>query len=175
MTEQTRVPQPPSLAAVKQARPPVRDVNAERKKSLTALEHVAIFISDHVGTPGFFLIIVFWTIFWLLWNTTAPLKLRFDPQPAFVIWLFVSNVLQIFLMPLLLVASNLQSRHAEFRAESDYEVNLKAEDEVEAILHHLEYQNSLILAMMEKLGIKEEDALQLMKSEAPVEGDGPTA
>ena len=135
------------------------------------LDRAAIFISDRVGTPGFFLIIVVWTVVWLIWNTTAPVKLRFDPQPAFVIWLFISNMIQIFLMPLLLVAANLQSRHAEFLAENDYEVNQKAEDEVEAILHHLEYQNSLMLAMMDKLGIKEEEAVQLLEREPVALGE----
>ena len=66
--------------------------------------------------------------------------LRFDPFPAFVLWLFISNMIQIFLMPLIMVGQNLQSRHSEARAESDYEVNVKAEREIEAILLHLETQ-----------------------------------
>lgn len=63
---------------------------------------------------------------------------RFDPYPAFVLWLFISNMLQIFLMPLLMIGQNLQGRHAEIRARSDYEVKVKAESEVDAILMHLE-------------------------------------
>jgi uncharacterized membrane protein len=39
-----------------------------------------------------------------------------------------------------MVGQNLQSRHSEARAESDYEVNVKAEREIEAILMHLEAQ-----------------------------------
>ncbi len=87
---------------------------------------------------GFFIIIFIWTILWLGWNTLAPKEARFDPFPAFVLWLFVSNVLQIFLMPLIMIGQNLQGRHAEIRAESDFEVNVKAEREIEAILMHLE-------------------------------------
>jgi uncharacterized membrane protein len=52
-------------------------------------------------------------------------------------------VIQIFLMPLVLVGQNLQSRHAEARAEADFEVNTKAEREIEAILLHLEDISSL--------------------------------
>jgi uncharacterized membrane protein len=100
---------------------------------------------------GFFLIIVTWTIVWLGWNTLAPKEVRFDPFPAFVLWLFVSNVLQIFLMPLIMIGQNLQGRHAEARAESDFEVNIKAEMEIESILLHLENQNELILKILSKM------------------------
>jgi uncharacterized membrane protein len=63
------------------------------------------------------------------WNTFAPPRLRFDPYPAFVLWLFLSNVLQMMLMPLSMIGQNLQGRHAEARAAADFEVNLKAERE----------------------------------------------
>jgi uncharacterized membrane protein len=56
----------------------------------------------------------------------------------------MSNVLQILLMPLIMVGQNLQGRHAELRAQSDFEVNLKAEQEVQVILAHLEQQAAQI-------------------------------
>jgi uncharacterized membrane protein len=140
-------------------RKPVTDVNREHDESLTRLERVAVFISDRVGTPGFFLLIFVWTVGWLGWNAAAPKAWRFDPYPAFVLWLFASNVIQIFLMPLIMVAQNLQSRHAEMRAESDFEVNVKAEKEVADILHHLEYQEALLLGIIRKMGLTVEECL----------------
>jgi len=89
---------------------------------------------DHVGTMGFFLLIFSWTVLWLGWNVIAPKSLQFDPYPAFVLWLFISNMIQIFLMPLIMIGQNLQARHAEARAEADFEVNVKAELEIETIL-----------------------------------------
>jgi uncharacterized membrane protein len=44
-------------------------------------------------------------------------------------------------------------RHAEVRAEHDLEVNVRAEQEIEVILRHLEYQNTMLIAMVQKLGI----------------------
>lgn len=90
----------------------------------------AIFITEKVGTMGFFALIFLWTILWLSWNTLAPKSLQFDPAPAFVLWLFISNMFQIFLMPLLMIGQNIQGKFAEIRAENDYEVNLKAEKEI---------------------------------------------
>ncbi len=145
----------PSLNDLKKLRTPIRNVNAEHKSHLTKLEKLALFITDHVGTMGFFLIIFCWTIFWLTWNIFAPINLRFDPFPAFVMWLFISNMIQIFLMPLIMIGQNLQGRHAELRAESDFEVNIKAEREVETILLHLENQNKLILEILNHLENKQ--------------------
>ena len=101
------------------------------------------------------LIIFLWTILWLGWNIFAPDALRFDPYPAFVLWLFISNMVQILLMPLIMVGRNLQGRHAEARAEADFEVNTKAELEIETILLHLERQNELNLKIINHLETEE--------------------
>jgi uncharacterized membrane protein len=60
-------------------------------------------------------------------------------------------MIQIFLMPLIMIGQNLQSDHAEARAEADFEVNTKAEIEIETILMHLENQNKIIMEILEKL------------------------
>jgi uncharacterized membrane protein len=132
-------------------RKPIRNVNAGHKQSLSALEKIAVKVTDHVGSMGFFLIIFFWTLLWLGWNTLAPQESAFDPFPAFVLWLFISNMIQIFLMPLIMIGQNLQGRHAEKRAESDFEVNVRAEKEIEVILMHLDHQNELIMNILEHI------------------------
>jgi len=136
---------------LKKLRKPIKDVNVEHKKSLSALEKFAVSITEQVGSMGFFIIIFVWTLLWLGWNTIAPKAVRFDPYPAFVLWLFISNMIQIFLMPLIMIGQNLQGRHAEKRAESDFDVNVRAEKEVEIILMHLEHQNDLILKILDKM------------------------
>ena len=141
----------PKLTEIRKYRTPIRRVNIEHKESLSSLERTALGITNRVGTMGFFLVIFIWTVLWLSWNTLAPSSLRFDPFPAFVLWLFMSNMIQIFLMPLIMVGQNLQSRHAEARAEADFEINTKAEKEIEVILQHLERQNDLILEILERL------------------------
>jgi uncharacterized membrane protein len=54
-------------------------------------------------------------------------------------------------MPLIMVGQNLQGRHAKARAEADFEVNTKAEREIEAILMHLERENHLLLRILAHL------------------------
>jgi len=136
---------------LKKLRGKIHNVNVKHKESLSPLERMAVKITDHVGSMGFFLIIFCWTILWLCWNTLAPKELRFDPSPAFVLWLFMSNMIQIFLMPLIMIGQNLQGRHAEKRAESDFHVNVRAEKEIEVILMHLDRQNELILKILDAI------------------------
>jgi uncharacterized membrane protein len=128
-----------------------RNANIRHKEKLSKLDKVALWITSKVGSMGFFMVIFLWTATWLSWNTLAPAHLRFDPFPAFVLWLFISNMIQIFLMPLIMVGQNLQSRHSEIRAEEDYLINKKAELEIETILTHLENQDKLILQILSKM------------------------
>jgi len=78
----------------------------------------------------------------------------FDPFPAFVAYLLISNVIQILLMPLIMVGQNLQGRHSELRAEHDLEVNVRAEEEIEVILLHLDLQQELLMELARVQGIK---------------------
>jgi uncharacterized membrane protein len=139
---------------------PLRNTYAEIKASMGKLDKIAIWITDHVGTMTFFLLILMWTIFWLGWNLLAPPSLQFDPPMGFVFWLFISNLIQIMLMPLLMIGQNIQGRQSEARAEHDLEVNIKAEAEIETVLHHLERQNEILMAMVEKQGIKLDEVLK---------------
>jgi uncharacterized membrane protein len=141
----------PSVEELKKNYKPIRNINVHHREKLTPVSRLAIWITNHVGSMGFFFIIFFWTAIWLGWNTLAPVNIRFDPYPAFVLWLFISNMIQIFLMPLIMVGQNLQSRHSELRAEQDFLINKKAEMEIETILLHLENQNDLILQILKHL------------------------
>lgn len=125
--------------------------NELHQADLSYADRLALSITNRVGKMGFFIIIAFWTAGWLLWNTLAPPTYRFDPSPTFQIWLFISNLIQIMLMPLIMIGQNLQGRHAEIRAENDYQVNKKAEMEIielnkklDRLLQKIEKQSQLI-------------------------------
>ena len=139
-----------------------RNANIVHERSLNALDRFAIAITDKVGSIGFFLIIAGWTVLWTGYNVLAsevpdlhwP---AFDPFPAFVAYLLISNVIQILLMPLIMVGQNLQGRHSETRAELDFEVNQKAEKEVMATLLYLQRNTDLLLQLMQHLDCRISD------------------
>ncbi len=130
--------------------------NRAVRENMSGLDRLAVRVTDRVGTMGFFLIIFFWTVLWVGYNILASkvhaLHLHaFDPFPAFVAYLLISNVIQIWLMPLLMIGQNLQGRHSEARAEADFNVNQKSFADTENILKHLEEQHDQILRLETKL------------------------
>jgi len=135
---------------------PVKNTYVVHRSKMSKMDKLALFITERIGTMGFFFIIFIWTVAWLGWNVLAPKGMKFDPGPAFVLWLFISNLIQLHLMPLLLIGQNIQSKHAELRSEHDFETDKKAEKEIEAILLHLENQQGLILKILEKIEKLEE-------------------
>ena len=145
---------PRTLAELKKMRKERTEAIVTRKLKISPLNRLALWITEHVGSMKFFLIIFTWTALWLGWNMLAPVASRFDPFPAFVLWLFISNMIQLFLMPLIMVGQNLQSAHADARSEADFEVNKQAEREIETILLHLESQNKLIIEILDEIKAK---------------------
>lgn len=143
----------------------IRNVNAEHQSGLSPMDRLALTITTKVGTMGFFLIIFTWTLVWLGWNLLAPRHLQFDPPSAFVFWLFISNLIQIMLMPLIMVGQNVQGRHAELRAESDYDVNVRAEQEVAEILQRLKHQERLVGLLLQRAGATEEEIAAVLAAD----------
>lgn len=141
---------PSSLAELRAERKPVRNDRAQHRMSLSLAKRFAVSIHGAVGSLGFFFLILLWTAGWLAWNIWAPLEYRFDPAPAFVIWIFVSNILQLVLLPVIMVGQNIEGRAAEWRAQMDFEINQKAEREIETVIAHLENQNELLLEIIRK-------------------------
>jgi CRP-like cAMP-binding protein len=148
-----------------------RNANIVHEQSLSSIDRFAIAITDKVGSIGFFLIIAGWTVLWTGYNILASEVPSlhwpaFDPFPAFVAYLLISNVIQILLMPLIMVGQNLQGRHSETRAELDFEVNQKAEKEILATLLHLERNTDLLLQLMQHLDCRvSEEELRAIAAE----------
>lgn len=145
---------PPTLAELRQHSVPLNNPHKATRMTFSFLERFALFVTRLVGTMGFFFLLTLWTVGWLAWNTSAPLELRFDPAPAFVIWLFASNIIQLILLPLIMVGQNIESKYSERRAQADFEVNKKAEHEIGVIIAHLENQNEMILELARKIDRK---------------------
>ncbi len=141
---------------LRKLRPSVRNLYILQREHLTKTQKLASWITEKVGTMGFFYILMGWTILWLGWNMFAPVELRFDPFPAFVLWLFISNMIQLILMPIVMVGQNLQGYHSDVRAQADFELNQIAEKEIDTILIHLENQNEMMIDILSKLEKKVE-------------------
>ena len=111
----------------------VRNVNIEQKEKLSITDKIALWVITKVGTWQFAVFCIILTI--------MPFIV---PKLMTLVMFISSSFLQLVLLPLIMIGQNLQSSHAEARAEADYEVNKKAEEEIRSILLHLENQNDVI-------------------------------
>ena len=84
----------------------------------------------------------------MFWQTEA--QKPFDPYP-FAFLLFLGNIVQLLLMPLIMVGQNLQTVHADARADADYEVNRRAEEEIERLLAGLREIDQRTLEIVRRL------------------------
>lgn len=119
---------------------PIQNPNEVHKAHLTRTDKIALFITNHVGTMTFFYFCLVLVTVPLFWKASMPF-----------IQYISSGYLQLIFLPLIMVGQNLQGRHAELRAQHDYETNVKAEKEIEAILLHLEQQHEMILDLQKRL------------------------
>lgn len=111
------------------------NVNELHEGSLGLNDRVALWITRAVGTMWAVYIMAAFMGLWMLGQTCLQ-KQSFDPYP-YAFLLFLGNVVQILLMPLIMVGQNIQGRHAELRAEEEYRTTLAAMQDVQHIMDHL--------------------------------------
>lgn len=129
-----------TIADIRREFAPIVNTNEIVKSRLSKTDKFALFIVKKVGTMGFFYACA----------VMVTIPLFFAPAMP-VVQYISSGYLQLILLPLIMVGQNLQGRHAELRAEHDYNTNIKAEKEIEAILLHLEKQDVTMLEILKRL------------------------
>ena len=133
----------PLIDEPKHQRHEPKNINEQHKNQLGTQDRIALFITTAIGTMY---AVYFFAIFmagWMLWQSMFLHK-PFDPFP-FGFLLFVGNIVQLLLMPLIMVGQNLQGRHSEFRAEEEYRTTMTSYRDIEHILEHLNAQDEELL------------------------------
>jgi uncharacterized membrane protein len=133
---------------------PVTNVNDVHEQSLNVLDRIALVITSGVGSM--YCALAFAVL------ALVALPSAIDGGPLTIVQWVSQTFLQLVLLSVIMVGQNLQGRHSELRAENDYEVNMKAEMEVETILTHLESQNNLMLEILRRIEELEKREIQII-------------
>ncbi len=99
-------------------------------------QRLAVLITHYFGTMGMFYFLVLWMFGWMLLASVGFGFFRTDPYP-FTFLLFLSNLVQLFALPILAVGQQVLSRAAERQATQtfkDAEAILKLQDEVHRLI-----------------------------------------
>jgi|JI10StandDraft_1071094.scaffolds.fasta_scaffold106139_4 uncharacterized membrane protein len=122
-----------AVAAFRSRRPLVPDANAKIDAAASRGDRLADTIAQVGGSWPF---IIGFLLFLLVWIVTNALLLgggdRFDPYP-FIFLNLVLSMLAALQAPIIMMSQNRQAAKDRLVANTDYEVNLKAELEILAL------------------------------------------
>lgn len=124
------------------------NVNVKHRQSLKFQDRIALIVTRCVGSMYAVYIFVLFILGWIIYQLNDPKPL--DPFP-FIFLLFIGNVVQLLLMPLIMVGQNLQGKHAERRAEEEYKTTETIYKDIEKIFIHLDKQDKEIQKQTELL------------------------
>ena len=150
--------------------PPVRSVNEVMASTSSLGQKVADSVAATVGSWPFIIAQSLLLGVWLVMNvylavmvTRHPNFLKaWDPYP-FILLNLVLSFQAAYTGPVVMMSQNRQSEKDRLTAQSDYEVNRKAEEEIEVIMKHLAHQDRLLLDAVARI-----EALHATGPEAPV-------
>lgn len=112
------------------------------------------YIAEVSGTILFLIINVLWFVVWVIWNNgMIPGLPVFDPYPHSFLTMVVS-LEAIVLSIVVLISQNRQSNIADLREEIDFNINVRAEQEITKILNMLD-------KIHDHLGMEKEDDEEL--------------
>ena len=120
----------------------VRHAGEEFEKRLTFGQRAADAIATFGGSWPFIITFFVFLAFWVALNSYLLIK-RWDPYP-FILLNLILSCLAAIQAPIILMSQNRQADRDRINADLDYEVNVKAETEIEDMQKDLDEIKALI-------------------------------
>ena len=129
--------------------PPVRDLNREVERRLTFSDRVADDFSRLIGTWAFVLAQVGIMVVWVGLNALNLIH-PWDRYP-FEFLNFILSLEAAIWVSVVLMALNRLADRDRLRAQHDYELDVKSEEELKALMNHLMHQDEILLQIVNRL------------------------
>jgi uncharacterized membrane protein len=149
----------------------IADINLKQESNLkssldftkTKADHFTLFILRVFGSIAFLVACSLFFMLWILWNLNllTPLK-PFDSFP-FPLLEMVVSLFAIILSVSVLINQNRQGKIERLRQQIEFEVNVRAEEEITKILN-------MVHEIHQKLGLedKQDKELEMMKARTDI-------
>jgi uncharacterized membrane protein len=144
--------------------PPIRNVNDLAVERMTFGARAADGFANAVGSWTFIVIQSIILVFWITLNVIAWIT-HWDPYP-FILLNLALSFQAAYAAPIIMMSQNRQSVKDRLMAEQDYQINTKAEEELKAVMHHLETQDDLMLDILRRLEEQHGEIIQRMGTDA---------
>jgi uncharacterized membrane protein len=149
---------PPGPAALyKHDHPAVRNVNEMDHDKLRLGQRVADRVASVVGGWPFIITQTIILMFWIASNVYLLAHYRekaFDPYP-FILLNLVLSFQAAYTGPIVMMSQNRQNEKDRHAAQSDFECNLTAEEEIRVIMEHLVHQDAILTDIGARLEAQE--------------------
>jgi uncharacterized membrane protein len=139
--------------------PPILNVNQAVAENMTFGARAADAFASAVGSWTFIVIQSVLLVFWIALNVIAWMR-HWDPYP-FILLNLALSFQAAYAAPIIMMSQNRQSAKDRLMAEQDYLINTKAEEELKAVMQHLEAQDDVMLDLLHRL---EEQHLEMIAS-----------
>src|SRR3979411_999280 len=129
--------------------PPVRNLNREVDRKLTFSDRVA---DDFARLVGSWIFVLAQAGIMVLWVGLNALNLihPWDRYP-FLFLNFILSLEAAIWVSVVLMALNRFADRDRLRAQHEYELNVKAEEELKALMNHLSHQDEILLQIVNRL------------------------
>lgn len=122
---------PDNLISYLKGRHIPENINIKHRTSFKLHDRLAVIITSAIGSMYAVYFFIIFVSVWILWQSLSSNP--FDPYP-FIFMIFISNIVQLILVPLIMVGQNIQNRHAQLRAEEEYQATKSIHQDIETIL-----------------------------------------
>jgi len=129
--------------------PPVRDLNREVERRQTFSDRVADDFARLVGSWVFVLVQLGIMVIWIGLNAFNLIR-PWDRYP-FMLLNFVISLEAAVWVSVALMALNRIADRDRLRSQQEYELNVKAEEELKALMNHLMHQDEILLQIVNRL------------------------
>lgn len=120
----------------------IKNVNEILDERRTTGQRAADKIASVMGSWKFLIIQSIILVLWIALNIAAYVN-HWDPYPFILLNLFLS-LQAAYTAPVIMMSQNRQAERDRLEAHNDFNVNVKAEEEVRLIIEHLESQNKAL-------------------------------
>jgi len=138
--------------------PPVHDINKIEPQTLG--QRIADRFAAVMGSWPFIIIQSVILAIWVVLNALAW-AYRWDPYP-FILLNLALSFQAAYAAPIIMMSQNRQNAKDRLNAENDYYINIKAEEEVKSIMHHLEQQDEMMIDILHHLETQHQEMLDRM-------------
>jgi len=115
-------------------------------KKLKLSERASDIITKWVGSWTFIILLAIFMFFWIILNVYMLITHVWDPYP-FILLNFVLSTLAAVQAPIILMSQNRQTQRDRITAKYDYQINRKAEREIQNMQQDLDEIKALIRSL----------------------------